>query len=309
MPQTQVYVVSEDLHLLLDRWSSGQFGKVFDLPYAEIRTELAEILAFGDHRVVQVSAGQMEEGIVRLLDGERRPVISVDPVYYPTDFMLQITRCVHPATLDGIDGFHSRFGFPHPDEQLSSLVERLRESFNGASAEVVIVDDVVFSGKVVAEVIRRLGTYGIRVARVVCGIAVVEQGGSDPFAMCAELGATLDAAYAFGTPGNPNALDEICERDFFVFCPMSGRSAASDEANIGFPYIEPFGLGKWASFGPHAVPVSARLAELNVRVIEAIERQLGRDLVFADLERYPARVRHHAVDGDSVRLHLLAHLR
>lgn len=309
MPETQVYVVSEDLHLLVDRWSRGQFGKVFDLPYDEIRAELAEILTFGDHRVMRVSAGQMKEGIVRLLDGERRPVISVDPVYYPTDLMLQITRCVHPDTLDGIDGFHSRFGFPHPDEQVSSLVRRLRESFNGASAEVVLVDDVVFSGKVVAEVMRRLADSGIRVARVVCGIAVVEQGGSDPFAMCAELGATLEAAYAFGTPGSPNALDEICERDFFVFCPMSGRSAVSDEANIGFPYIEPFGLGKWASFGEHAASVSARLAELNVRIIEVIERQIGRDLVFADLERFPARVRHHAVNGDLVRLHLLAHLR
>lgn len=309
MPQTQVYVVSEDLHLLLDRWSRGQFGTVFDLPYGEIRAELAEILAFGDHRVVQVSAEQMADGIARLLDGERRPVISVDPVYYPTDFMLQITRCVHPDTFDSIDEFHARFGFPHPDEQMSSLVERLRESFNGASAEVVLVDDVVFSGKVVAEVIRRLGGYGIRVARVVCGIAVVEQGGSDPFAMCAELSTALDAAYSFGTPGNPRALDEICERDFFVFCPMCGRSAVSDEMNFGYPYIEPFGLGKWASFGERAQAVSARLTKLNVRVIEMIEGQLGRDLVFTDLDRLPVRVRHPEVDGDSVRLHLLAHLR
>ena len=80
MPQQKVYVVSEDLHLLLDRWSNERFGRVFDLPYSDIRAKLAEILAFGDHRVLQVTADQMRDGIDRLLKGERRPVISVDPV-------------------------------------------------------------------------------------------------------------------------------------------------------------------------------------------------------------------------------------
>lgn len=309
MTEPSVYVVSEDLHLLVDRWSQARFGRVFSLPYADIRAELAEILAFSDHRVLQVGADEMFAGMAGLLADERRPVISVDPVYWPDKLMLQITRCVDPVTLDGIEGFHPRHGFPHPDEQVSSLVARLHERFNGSSAEVVLVDDVVFSGKVVVETVRRLAEHGIRVVRVVCGIAVVESAGNDPFALCANLGVTLHAAFAFGTEGTPRAVDEICERDFFVFSPMCGRSAVSAEANLGFPYIHPFGHAhKWASFGEHSVAVSARLIDLNARVLEMIEAQLGRDVTFADLDRLPVRVRHPDVEGDSVRLHLLAHL-
>lgn len=309
MTQPPVYVVSEDLHLLVDRWSQARFGRTFYLPYDLIRAELAQILAFGDHRVLQVGAEEMRAGMAGLLADERRPVISVDPVYWPDEFMLQITRCVDPVTLDGIEGFHSRHGFPHPDEQVSSLVARLHERFNGSSAEVVLVDDVVFSGKVVVEAIRRLAEHGIRVVRVVCGIAVVESPENDPFAMCADLGATLEAAFAFGTEGTPKAVDEICERDFFVFSPMCGRSAVSAEANLAFPYIHPFGRAeKWATFGEHSAAVSPRLIDLNVRALAMIEAQLGRDVAFADLDRFPVRVRHPDVEGDSVRLHLLAHL-
>ncbi|OGL95810.1 hypothetical protein A2348_00265 [Candidatus Uhrbacteria bacterium RIFOXYB12_FULL_58_10] len=308
MPKPRVYVVSEDLHVLVDRWSEKRLGMVFDLSYERIRRELAEILTFGGHCVVRVTSEQMRSGISRLLEGERRPVVSVDPVYWPSELMLQITRCVHADTLEGIDGFHSRYGFPHPDAQVSDLVGRLRTQFDEA-IEVVLVDDVVFSGKVVVEVIRRLSEHGVRVARVVCGIAVCTTE-SDPFAMCAALGTQLEAAFRFGGDGAAEVVDEICERDFFVFCPMCGRSAVSDEVNLGFPYVEPFGLaGKWASFGDHAWGLSTRLIELNVRVLEEMERQLGRDIAFGDLERHPVRVRHPEVDGESVRLHLLAHLR
>ncbi len=305
-----VYVVSEDLHLLLDRWSPERLGTVFDLPYAEIRAELDQILAFGDHEVLRVGADAMRAGMARLLEGETRPVVSVDPVYWPTELMLQITRCVDPGSLRGIDGFHSRFGFPHPDEQVAAIVVQMSDRFGDSAGEITLVDDVVFSGKVVVEVIRRFAERGIRVVRVVCGIAVAESDEKNPFVMCANLGATLDAVFSFGVEGTPRVVDEICERDFFVFCPMCGRSAVSDEVNLGFPYIEGFGdASSWASFGEHSKAVSRRLIDLNVRVLEMMEAQLGRDITFGDLERHPVRVRHSEVDGESVRLHLLAHLR
>lgn len=309
MGDRRVYVVSEDLHLLLDRWSEQRFGLTFDLPYDKIRAELAEILTFGGHVVVQVSAEDMRSGMERLLVGERRPIVSVDPVYVPSDLMLQITRCVDPDTLASLDGVHARHGFPPPDVQIDDIVARLRSQYNGAGGDVVLVDDVVFSGKVVMDVIGRLAAHGVRVSRVVCGIAVIEVGESDPFRMCADLGATLDAAFTFGTEGSPSVVDEICERDFFVFSPMSGRSATA-EVNIGFPYICPFGLAeKWATLKGFAHDVSRKLIGLNAWIIEMIEVQLGRPLVFSDLERLPVRVRHPDIEGESVRLHLLAHLR
>ncbi len=309
MADSSVYVLSEDLHLLLDRWSMARFDKVFSLPYDEIRAKLTQILTFNNHKVVRVSADQMHEGMAALLEHEQRPVISVDPVYWPTDRMLQITRCVHYETLENIDGFYARFGFPDPVDQVSDLVSTLHKHFNGLSAEVVLVDDVVFSGKVVVAVIQRLAEEGIRVVRVVCGIAVVEPTQSDPFAMCQKLGAVLHAAFTFGAEGTPKAVDEVCERDFFVFCPMSGRSLYSEESNQGYPYIEPFGLAhSWASFGEFSPAISQKLIQLNIDILELIEQQLGREILFADLDRLPVRLLHPEVKSDSVRLHLLAHL-
>jgi len=308
MDNRSVYVVSEDLHLLLGLWSRQRFGRDLSLPYEKIREDLERILGFGDHKVIRITEDQMLHGIAGLLENERRPIVSVDPVYWPTGLMLQITRCVDPVALCSVEGFYSRFGFPHPDVQVTSIVERLRGNPGGFDGQMVLVDDVVFSGKVVGEVVRRLAEYDTRVVRVVCGVAVVAEG-SDPFEMCARLGASLDAAHTFGAEGMPPVVDEICERDFFVFCPMCGRSAMVDDANLCFPYIDPFGrAGSWASFGESSVRVSRELIGLNIRVVQMIEREIGRDLFFADLDRIPVLVRHPAVNSDSVRLHLLAHV-
>lgn len=42
-------------------------------------------------------------------------------------------------------------------------------------------------------------------------------------------------------------IDEVCERDFYLGLPYSGRSLIGNN-NIGFPYFLPFGkLRDWAS--------------------------------------------------------------
>ncbi|MBI5793950.1 hypothetical protein HZA87_02580 [Candidatus Uhrbacteria bacterium] len=305
MPRS-AYVVSQDLRLLLDRWTLARFGRTIALPYEQIRTRLAEILAFADHDVVMITEEAMSGAIADRLRDDPRPIVSVDPVYRPGDFMVHVTRCVRDDHTD-VPGLHPRPGYADLEAQFGTLASAL--GVNGIEVPVTLVDDVVYSGDVVKFLITSLRPHGIRVERVVCGIAVVQNEEKDPFKLCRGLDAELLAGFVFGTFDTPKAVDEICERDFFVFVPMCGRSAVSNEVNLGYPYIEPFGDAyNWASFEEHAPAVSRQLIELNVRVLEMIEAQLGRDLLFSDLDRYPVRVRHPDVAGDSVRLHLLAHL-
>jgi len=302
----KAYVVSEDLKTLLDRWSLRRYGRTFDLPYADIRHRLANILAFDDHDVVQVSEEEMRDSMAALLADETRPVISVDPVYCPAEQMIHVTRGVF-EDLESAEGLFSRHGHAAVDEQIRRVASAL-----GARAEnrvsTVLADDVVFSGGVISLLIAMLREHGVDIVRIVCGIAVVDDE-SDPFALAEGLGAKLEAGRTFGIPGTQKAIDEICERDFFVFSPMCGRTLVGTDSNEGVPYILPFGLAhKWATLGVHAERVSKELIQLNVDVLRMIEDALGEHMTFQDLERKPYGVRHPGVHGDRVLLHLEAHL-
>lgn len=300
------YIVSEDLKTLLDRWFRSRYGRVIDLPYADIRRRLAGILAFDDHDVVQVSEENMRNSMAARIADETRPIVSVDPVYWPTDLMVHVTRGVRRDLSDAKDLSH-RHGHAAVDEQIRRIAACLGAS-PAQRVSVVLADDVVFSGGVITRLIGMLGERGVDIVRIVCGIAVVD-GDSNPFALAERLGAKLEAGRTFGIPGTPDAVDEICERDFFVFSPMCGRTLVGTNENEGVPYIAPFGLArKWASFGDHAERVSQELIRLNVDVLRMIEESLGVPVTFQDLERSPYRVRHPGVCGDRVLSHLEAHL-
>ncbi len=301
------YVVSQDLELLLRRWFSQRFEGELSLPYDDIRHRLSTILAFGTHEVLMVSESEILGGLMRLLSAEKRPVISVDPVYWPSENMLHVTRGVDENFVS-VPGLHPRYGHVSPSEQVAALVADLGATPH-EQVEVVLVDDIVFSGSVMVALINLLAPEGVKVVRVVCGIAVAEVGGKNPFDLCRQHGAELEAVFSFGTPGTRQASDEICERDFFVFAPMCGRTYVGVEGNVGAPYVAPFGRPRdWASFGESEASVSRALIALNIYVLELIEAQIGRALTFADLDRQPARVRHPDVAGDQVRLHLERHL-
>jgi hypothetical protein len=302
-----VYVVSEDVHLLLGRWATQRFGRLLELPFEELRRRLCRILAFGEHNVVFVSADTIMRGLDVKLRGEYRHVVSADPVYRLGDLMLHLTRCVDEH-LCALPGLYPRHGTPPKEAQYAAIARALNAS-STSEVSVVLVDDVVFSGGVVRTIIHDLADRGVRVERVVAGIAVITSTVCDPFTVCQSLGAELEAVVTFGGPGRPCVVDEICERDFCVACPMHGRSFVNLESNVGAPYIAPFGRpADWASFGQHADAVSHDLIELNIWWLEQMEQEIGRPLRFDDLERKPFGVSHPDVADDAVRLHLEAHL-
>lgn len=304
------YVVSQDLSMLLERWMRVRFGRVVDLDYGAIRAELTDILTFNGHVFESVGDAELRDGIAALLRNDPRPVISVDPVYWPTGLMLQLTRCVG-HDLQKIEGVHPRFGYPQCEEQYRQIACSLRAGTDDSSrVAVTLVDDVVYSGSVVRAIAKGFSRYGVDLRRVVCGIAVAPPEGSDPVTICAEIGAELAYVRCYGIAGAPPAVDEVCERDFFAFCPMTGRTLFGAPQDTGVPYIAPFGLPvDWATFDQAQEPrISQRLIRLNIRTLEMIEHGLGQHVTFSHLDRVPLGVRHPKVASESVREHLLAHL-
>ncbi len=313
-PPHGVYIISEDLSILLKDWSKRAFGREFDLDYAGILEKLAKAIRTGNaFDVVTISENAISEGIRSLLKEGSRPIVSVDPVYVPSGdqvHMLHVTRCVKCIGRDFEESgeLFSRHGHPAIEVQIQRLAQYLRANATQI-AEVDLADDVVFSGGVIKKVIGELAKKNIRVRRVVCGIAVVAS--KDPFQICHDLGTELCAAIRF--PRNPNevVVDEICERDFFVFAPMCGRTLFGAENNIGVPYLKPFGeTGKWASFDQdeNDDAVSQRLLRLNVEILEQMELQLGRSIRFQDLDRQPHGVRNPEIASEELLLHLRSFL-
>jgi len=87
-------------------------------------------------------------------------------------------------------------------------------------SEVVLVDDVLFSGEMMQWVIDELAKRSVKVGGVVCGIAM-----GDGIRRLAENGVDVQACEVF-----KDVEDEICERDFAIV-PGSGRRVDTANAN------------------------------------------------------------------------------
>lgn len=268
IPKPTPYVVSEDVRLLLQDWAE-QRG--FKLPKPEFFEELR-----GEFKTYmgQVFAGFELVPETELLEGIQERVkecgllpVSLDRVYYRSEPSLDITRLVEEAGQDR--GLGKRVG-------TVSLLKQFRALKESGVSEVVLVDDVIFTG----DLIRRTGTLlermGISVPMVCAGIGIAEG---------------IEQLNGFGQEVScvreyKEVVDEICERDFYPGVPMCGRSLQGDE-NVGVPYILPFGNpGKWASIPKEwQEPLSRFCIGQTIKLFEAIEASSGRVVECRDLER------------------------
>lgn len=158
-----------------------------------------------------VPTGTIQNGLQRLLVKTSLPVASLDDRYVTeADQYLGISRGVN-AELDDA-GYAARVGYQAIDKQLAQI-SRLGQ-------EIVIADDVVFSGEMIAWLVDELRARDVKIGGVVCGIAIRE--GVEKLAL---EGIDVEAILMLD-----DVEDEICERDFAVV-PGSGRRVADLSAN------------------------------------------------------------------------------
>jgi len=104
--------------------------------------------------------------------------------------------------------------------------------------DINLLDDVIFEGKTMAIIIETFKKQGINVQTVIAGIAIKEG-----IILLEENGVSVDALLTYD-----QVVDEICERDFVVGSPLSGRTLNIKGKIFGAPYLYPFGKPiEWAS--------------------------------------------------------------
>lgn len=262
------YIVSADIYLLLNKWAKQ---KNFVLPKKEffdkLRKEFSNYMLqiFPDFEFIS------EEEILKHMQmitlRSNLPCISLDPVYFCCNLSIELTRKVD---LRGIDkGLQHRFGS-------YSLLKQLSQLRSHQIKEVCLVDDVIFSGVLMERVIKLLSEIGINVPVVCAGIGI-QEGVNHILSPKREI----SCAKIYN-----EVVDEVCERDFYLGIPFSGRSLIGNN-NIGLPYILPFGKPeKWASI-PENLQKSFSEFCINQTIIlfEEIQKNSNRKVCCSDIER------------------------
>lgn len=222
------YVISAELDIA--RADQGQIirrGSIEDF-----RQGLdADLRAMGKE-TLWVPADTIRRGLGREIAKTSLPVVSLDDRYVSSaDQYLGISRGVDPLLND--EGYVARRGYPAIGKQLAKVP--------ALGQEVMLVDDVLFSGEMVAWLAEALNAYGVKLGAVVVGIAIAE--GMQK--LDAE-GIEVRALEVFD-----QVEDEICERDFAVV-PGSGRRVDALSANALYFDDKSGRPEAWASIAPNA---------------------------------------------------------
>ena len=228
MSSKKCYIVSGDIEILLAEWAKQ---KNFTIPTEDFFVELRLNFSIFTKQIFPGFRFIPEinfVGIKSLVERTNLTPVSLDRVYYKTKHQLNITRLVDERGLDV--GLGSRAGATNIKEQLDLLA-----NFN--LDRIVLVDDVVFSGQQMIEVVDMFGGLGIQVPTICTSIAIKEG-----IERLQSKGIDVKSLFTFD-----EVIDEVCERDFYPGVPFSGRQLVGS-GNIGVPYILQFGNpNKWAS--------------------------------------------------------------
>ena len=214
-----------------------------------------------------VSEDEISCGLAELVAESGLPVVSLDRAYFESELNLEIARLVDKNGKDR--GLGHRSGTP-------LLAQQIRKLQMSGVREVVVVDDVVFTGALLERIIELLSRIRIRVPLICAGIGIV--GGIN------RISGTKREIRCVRT--YKEVIDEVCERDFYPGVPLSGRLLVGDD-NIGVPYILPFGKPEsWASIpSEQATDFSRFCLHQTATLFDEIERHSGRPILCRDLGR------------------------
>lgn len=212
------------------------------------REDLDNTLRGMGKNTLWVPSDEIRRGMLGRLNNAGLPVVSLDDRYVKGEndfYYIGVSR--------GADNeYVARVGYPPIEEQLARIANL---------GEVVIADDVVFSGDMMEWLAGELKKWGTTIAGVICGIAIGE--GAEKLEAA---GIGVDPVLIFD-----EVDDELCERDLVVV-PGSGRRMPG--GNVLYFDPDKGNPTKWASipalyvrkFGAEAYRLSAELLKPGVRL-------------------------------------------
>lgn len=267
------YVISEDIYILLQKWVGE---RNFSLPtnkfFRRLRIEMQDFLEgiFGKNRVDMVSERELTRGVKDLVSRSGLYPISIDRVYFPTQPSLEINRIINQDLVK--QGVGARFGFMFVQEQIKKISRY-------CPREIVLIDDVIFSGTTLSNAVDIFTRHNIEVKLIITGIVV-----GNGFKALRQKGLKVEFVRFYS-----EVIDEICERDFYPGVPFSGRFITGPKVETGASYLSPFGKPQeWASV-PKEKEKEFSIFCLNqsIKLWKAIEKASDRIVRCCDLNRIP----------------------
>jgi hypothetical protein len=205
---------------------------------------------------------------------EKYPIVSMDDIYVTCDnkrvFSLDCTR------MSGSKDMVPRSN-PLDKDGVRKQIEKLAEIFKSQNEkEIMLLDDVIFSGSVIEYISKIFKENGIDVVGAIAAISSI-----DGYTMFNGLKEKVNCGYLM----EKDVLDEICERDFYYGIAQSGMARLVDGKVYKAPYFMPFG----DPVARASVPLdrkeyfSTMCVNLSLDLWEEIERLSKREIMNNEL--------------------------
>ncbi len=278
------YVITEDLEFLMKRWS---MGVDFIIPehnfFVSIQEKLLNYLGSIFCDLVLIDYYELSSHLEDMM-GLNKDVlfVSIDHVYCEVDNYLEINRVADVSNLKKI-GISQRPGSISLEEQFDSLPK---------DRPIVIIDDGCFSGDTMFQIVTMMKKRGLNVQKSIVGIMIDR---FNNLIVKDQPDFIIDSVYDF-----INVIDWICERDFFIGVPLSGKTVGYKMGNKIIPYYPDVSLLYCRPFGnPNgsaSIPIdcmveySKFIIGLSCELWEEIERLSGKVVTCNDVPRLPIRI-------------------
>jgi len=229
----KLYVITEDLKFLMQRWA---VQLDFIMPkrqfFLDIQARLLEYLGTIFSDIIFIPADELGKKLKKKIDQvEGTTIVSIDQIYNSTQYHLESNRIADIDTME-IIGEAQRPGYSSLDVQISQLP---------GDRPLTIVDDGCFSGETLQRIYGLIQNKGLTVQNIIVGVLIDR---ANNCLVKAYSDVILEAVYEYD-----EVIDWVCERDFFIGVPLSGRTAGLQESGgvipcnpeIALPYCLPFG--------------------------------------------------------------------
>jgi len=179
--------------------------------------------------------------------------------------------------MDGSKELVSR-RLPNDKYSVISQIHRLCFLFRKLNIkEIVLLDDVVFTGSVLKKIINEFNACNIKVIGIRSAISTRDS--YDYFNYNLPLG--LKCGYLM----SKDVIDQICERDFYFGIAGSGISVLKDGEVFKSPYFKPFGKPVERSSVPtrDEIKFSLTCLKRSIELWQEIERLNKREILISEL--------------------------
>lgn len=296
--ESSPYIVSSDIQGLMERWSRRTGYQVPPEDHFRGATKDLQLVLEGYFRsgVEVIHEDEIRTGLQKLAsnrisrNGEELSLISLDRAYgdenIDIDGHIETTRGVYPS-LKPIRGIKPR---PTVEGEPNKAVKDQLDSLETKTSKIVLLDDVIFSGSGVIELVDKLRKRGKDVRKVIAGIGIRFLG-DDPGGVTRlrNLDIEVECVREFDS-----VIDEVCQRDFIAGTPMSGRTVfINDQKLRSAPYFLPFGdPHQWASIPNDKVSeFSAFCMDTSIALFKKIEQRSQASVPTSAIDRLPRGLR------------------